>query len=416
LIVSKDKIAANGEYNITGERYRETERREKQKWKMVKLGDIVLFIGGYAFKSSDMKESQISTNFRAVVKIGNVGKNGILDMDDIQFHEYSENLRRFNLCVGDVVIAMTGATVGKVAFVDKPNLLLNQRVGALRVKEIVLQNYIFNLLHTSVFYEFCQQKAGGGAQSNISPEDILAYQIPLPPIEIQQEIVAEIEGYQKIIDGARQVVDNWKPYIDIDLDWQTVKLGDVCEINPKKSEVSTLPPETKVSFVPMADIQEHRISFQCKEQKDLSEVGSSYTYFRDNDVLLAKVTPCFENGKAGIAKDMCNGIGFGSSEFYVLRSNKETIPEWIYYCIMLPFFREGAIAQMTGTGGLQRVPRSYVENFFIPLPPLETQRAIVEKIEAEQNAVDGCRELVTLYEEKIKAVIEKVWGEDTKKA
>lgn len=109
------------------------------------------------------------------------------------------------------------------------------------------------------------------------------------------------------------------------------EIGDVCTINPKKSEVSELLPTTKVSFVPMASLQEYCISFKCDEEKLLSEVGSSYTYFKDNDVLLAKVTPCFENGKARIAKGLCNGIGFGSSEFYVLRCTENVLPEWIFF-------------------------------------------------------------------------------------
>jgi type I restriction enzyme M protein len=152
-----------------------------------------------------------------------------------------------------------------------------------------------------------------------------------------------------------------------------VKLSEVCTVNPRKSQLAEKP-ETRVSFVPMADLNEHRISFQPSGSKQLSEVSASYTYFEDNDVLLAKVRPCFENGKAGIARGLLNGIGFGSSEFYVLRSNGPILPEWVYFCVMHPLFRDAAVAQMTGTGGLQRVPRDYVENFQIPLPPRRCRR------------------------------------------
>jgi restriction endonuclease S subunit len=103
------------------------------------------------------------------------------------------------------------------------------------------------------------------------------------------------------------------------------------------------------------------------------------------------VTPCFENGKAGIARGLLNGIGFGSSEFYVLRPGEQVLPEWIYFCVMHPLFRDSAVAQMTGTGGLQRVPRSYVEDFQIPLPPLEVQKEIVAEIEGYQKVIDGAR-------------------------
>lgn len=176
-----------------------------------------------------------------------------------------------------------------------------------------------------------------------------------------------------------------------------VKIADVCTINPRKSQLADLEPDTCVSFVPMADINENCIAFQPSEEKQLSEVSASYTYFEDNDVLLAKVTPCFENGKAAIARGLLNGIGFGSSEFYVLRSGGQVLPEWIYFCVMHPIFRDAAIAQMTGTGGLQRVPRDYVENFQIPLPPLEVQKEIVAEIEGYQKVINGARAVLDHY-------------------
>lgn len=176
-----------------------------------------------------------------------------------------------------------------------------------------------------------------------------------------------------------------------------VRIGDVCTVNPLKSQLADLKPDTRVSFVPMADLNEHRIAFQPTGEKRLSEVSASYTYFEDNDVLLAKVTPCFENGKAGIARGLLNGIGFGSSEFYVLRSSAQVLPEWVYFCVMHPLFRDTAVAQMTGTGGLQRVPREYVENFQIPLPPLEVQKEIVAEIEGYQKVVNGARAVLDNY-------------------
>ena len=174
-------------------------------------------------------------------------------------------------------------------------------------------------------------------------------------------------------------------------------IGQICTVNPRKSELSEFPADTKVSFVPMADLNENRIAFIAKQHRVLSEVGASYTYFADNDVLLSKVTPCFENGKAGIARNLKNGIGFGSSEFYVLRSSKRVLPEWIYFCVTHPLFRQSGINNMTGTGGLQRVPRKFVEDYEIPLPPLEIQREIVAEIEGYQRVIDGARAVVDNY-------------------
>ncbi len=184
-------------------------------------------------------------------------------------------------------------------------------------------------------------------------------------------------------------------------------IGQICTVNPRKSELSKFPADTEVAFVPMADINENQIAFVAKEHRVLGEVGASYTYFADKDVLLAKVTPCFENGKAGIARNLKNGIGFGSSEFYVLRSSERVLPEWIYFCVTHPLFRQSGISNMTGTGGLQRVPRKFIEEYEIPLPPLEVQREIVAEIEGYQRVIDGARAVIDNYRPQI--VVDPEW-------
>ena len=191
----------------------------------------------------------------------------------------------------------------------------------------------------------------------------------------------------------------------------TSPIGSICVVNPRKSEISEVSQDTVVSFVPMADLNENSISFTAMQQKVLGEVGPSYTYFADDDVLLAKVTPCFENGKAGIAKNLENGIGFGSSEFYVLRSSGSVLPEWLYFCVTHPIFRQDGINSMTGTGGLQRVPRRFVEDYQIPLPPLEVQKQIVAEIKGYQKVIDGARAEITRSEQKIQDTITRVWAE-----
>lgn len=241
--------------------------------------------------------------------------------------------------------------------------------------------------------------------------DLKSKTIPLPPLEVQHQIVAEIEVYQKVIDGARKVVENYKPQIPADAAWPLIRIDSVCEVNPKKSQIDINDLGAPVSFVPMADLSESEMLFEAKLQRPIGEVFKQYTYFQNEDVLLAKVTPCFENGKSGIARRLVGGVGFGSSEFYVLRANADrTLPEWLYLHVTAKRFRELGAAQMTGTGGLQRVPREFVAAWEIPLPDLETQRAIVAEIEAEQTLVNANRELMRRMEAKIKVAIDRVWG------
>jgi type I restriction enzyme M protein len=165
-----------------------------------------------------------------------------------------------------------------------------------------------------------------------------------------------------------------------------------------------------VSFVPMADLNERQISFEVKETKKLKDAYSGYTYFAENDVLLARVTPCFENGKSGIARNIDNKIGFGSSEYFVYRADQENIsPEWIYYFISSNQFIENGKNNMSGTGGLQRLTKEYATSYKIPLPPLEVQEQVVAEIEAEQRVVNANKELMKKMQEKVEAKINEIW-------
>lgn len=180
-----------------------------------------------------------------------------------------------------------------------------------------------------------------------------------------------------------------------------VKIEDVCKINPLKSQIRDLSEDLEVSFLPMADLNENQINFEAKQSKILGEVFSGYTYFQDNDVLIAKVTPCFENGKAGIAKNLINGIGFGSSEFYVLRTNDKIKSDYLYRVLSTEKFKAFATPKMTGTGGLRRVPKNVLAEFQIPLPPLAIQEEIVAEIEGYQKIIDGAKAVLKHYKPKI---------------
>ena len=212
---------------------------------------------------------------------------------------------------------------------------------------------------------------------------------------VEKEQVAENGDYNLSGDRYRVATDHSK------VKWQIVRLGDVCKINPKKSEVKNLDPETEVSFIPMSDLSQDGSNFEPLQTKKLLEVVGSYTYFAENDVILARVTPCFENGKAGIVRKLKNGIGFGSSEYIVLRPTESILPEMVYAYITQHNFNQEGKLRMTGTGGLQRVPIDFVENFKIPLPPLEVQEQIVRELNGYQSIIQGAKQITQNWKPKI---------------
>src|SRR4030042_430614 len=159
--------------------------------------------------------------------------------------------------------------------------------------------------------------------------------------------------------------------------WPYRAICESCDVNPKQNGAERLAPSTTVSFVPMSAVDESFGEIIGAEIRRLENIGSGYTPFCDNDVLFAKITPCMENGKAAIARHLENGIGYGSTEFHVLRPKKNVMPEWVFAFVRQPAFREKAKANFTGTAGQQRVPADFLKQTLIPAPPLSEQEGIV---------------------------------------
>lgn len=411
-VVEKARIAESGEWNLSGERYTQQARLLNTQWQTVTLGEICTFMTG-GTPTSTVTEYYENGTVPWLVS-GDIHKMEIRDCEKRITEKGVENSNARFLPKDSVLIALNGQgkTRGTVALLRMGNATCNQSLVAITPSEPIkaTPEFIFWVLRS--MYANIRALTGDNERSGLNIPILKGVKIPLPPLDVQNELVEEIEGYQKIIDGARQVVKNYQPRIQIEPDWPMVELKKISEINPKKSLLETYEESLNVSFVPMADLSENEMLFFPKETRKLGEVIKQYTYFQNDDVLLAKVTPCFENGKSGIARELENGIGFGSSEFYVIRPDlKIVLPEWIYLHCITNSFKQSGKAQMTGTGGLQRVPREFVTNWKIYLPDLNIQRAIVAQIGKEQQLVNANKELIRLFEAKIKTTINRVWGD-----
>ena len=177
-----------------------------------------------------------------------------------------------------------------------------------------------------------------------------------------------------------------------------VPLGEICAVNPRARR-HTGSDDDVVTFVPMAAVDSRTGTITVGEERRLADVATGFTAFEEGDVLFAKITPCMQNGKAALARNLTNGVGRGSTEFYVLRPGQRVLGEYIWHFVRQPRFREAAKRSFTGTAGQQRVPRSFMENAPIPLPPLEEQRRIVDILNRaarigalRQRAADKLRE------------------------
>jgi type I restriction enzyme S subunit len=191
--------------------------------------------------------------------------------------------------------------------------------------------------------------------------------------------------------------------------WQLLRVRQVATLNPSKSEVAALPPETELSFLPMEAIGEDgRLDLQ--RTRPILEVSSGYTYFRDGDVTIAKITPCFENGKGAVMCGLVGGAGFGTTELIVARPKpEETSSEYLHWVFVSQPFRKLGEASMYGAGGQKRVPDDFVRDFRLAFPPLREQCAISAFLDRETAKIDALvaeqQNLIALLKEKRQALI-----------
>ena len=185
------------------------------------------------------------------------------------------------------------------------------------------------------------------------------------------------------------------------------KLGEVCLINPKSC---TLRGDTGVSFIPMTKVGEHG-EFDASEIKNYSEVKKGFTNFQNGDILFAKITPCMENGKGAIAHNMKNGIGFGSTEFHVLRPDTDKITsEWLYYLTTWKTFRKEAERNMTGSAGQKRVPKTFLENYVVNLPDIDTQKSENKILRKVDDLIFLRKQQLAKLDELVKARFVEMFG------
>ncbi len=414
--VKKDRIKNEGDFGLSGSRYKDNGNIKKGKWPLIPLGDQDVFRIESGGTPNTSKPEYWGGDIHWVTLVDLPAENLItfIDKTERTITKLGLDNSSAKLIPPNSVLISSRATIGRIA-INKIELATNQGFKNIIIQDYskISPNYLAYMLTSLV--DRMQELGTGGTYKEVSKTNLSTLEIPLPPLEAQQEIVEELDGYQKIITGARMVVENWKPHIEIDPNWEMVELGEVCEFNPNKREVKNLNENTLVSFVPMQDLNEHQMDFSPQEKRKLKDVYSSYTFFKEGDVLLARVTPCFENGKSGIARNLMNGIGFGSSEFFVYRPNQELVySEWIYFWITEKKYIDLGRNHMSGTSGLQRLTKDFALTYKMPLPKISEQKIIVERIKEEQKIIKMNTELIKLFEKRIEVKISRIWGEGAK--
>jgi type I restriction enzyme M protein len=385
--VLRTEIAANGDYNLSGERYVVSAILHASDFPYEKLEDV-----------TKIKKGSVIT--KATVKKGTVP---VIAGGQQPAYYHNESNRDGKT----ITVSSSGAYAGFINYFTEPIFASDCTTIQTDGKKLST-DFLYHLLKYKQGDFYKLQK--GGAQPHVYGKDFGQIQIPLPPISIQEEIVAEIEGYQKIIDGAKAVVAHYKPKIDINPDWEMVELGEVCEKFQYGSSKKSLS-SGEVVCLRMGNIQNGEIEWSDLKFAPRDEDFEKYL-LEPGDVLFNRTNSPVHVGKTGIYRGERKSVFAG----YLIRLKyrKDVIlGDYLNYCLNTNKAKE--FCQRVKTDGINQsnINAKVLATFQIPLPKIETQRQIVAQIEKEQALVNANKQLIEIFEQKIKDRIAKVWGSST---
>jgi type I restriction enzyme M protein len=386
-IVTKAKLRESGDYNLSGDRYKVTTDYSNSKYPMVELGEVAEYINGFAFKPEDRDETGLP-----IIRIQNLTKTS----NSINLTKRNDVPEKYIVQNGDLLISWS-ATIG-FYFWDGGKAYLNQHIFKVEPNINLSKDYLFYL--GDKITEEINLKTHGNTMTHITKGTFSSIKIPLPPLEVQQQIVAEISGYQKIIDGAKLIATNWKPRIDIDPSWEMVKLGDVCQFTQgiqiaQEDQIKEVKEGYK-RYIYISDLLHDNKLIFVKDKFPEKEVS-------EKDLIM--VNTGNTSGKIYWGKP-----GVLSNNVFKITANQNVNMKYLYsHLVSENFYYE--LSKHFKRGAQPHLGHKTIGEQILPLPSILIQNEIVERIESERALVDSTKQLIAIYEAKIKAVIAKVWAD-----
>ena len=327
----------------------------------------------------------------------------------------------FGFKAGQVLFVSRNPHLRKAGMVDFDGICSEKTFVLETIDEnILLQRYLPFILQSDHFWSYAESNKSGSVNFFINWSTLAKYEFELPSIAKQKELSDLLWAindtklaYRKMLIATDELVKSQfialfgKPGTD-EKGWGLTTLGNCCELNPRRPK--NMRTDVDYSFVPMPAVSEKGI-VDPSTHKPYSELCKGFTYFANGDVLFAKITPCMENGKGGIASELKNGSGFGSTEFHVLRPiPQKSNPYWIYIITMFDKFRNDAEKVMTGTGGQRRVPISYLSDYPISLPPIELQEQFAAFVQQSDKSKFEIEQAITSIDKLYRSIIAENLG------
>lgn len=405
----KERVAANGDYNLSGERYREGSVRASF-FPTVRLGEVCDLIGGATPSKQD--GSYWSNGSVKWISSKHIDERGHINGYELISKKAVEETSTRIAPKGSTII-ITRVSVGKFAFATD-DYAINQDLTALVSKDAERLDPEF--LHVVALHiaAVVERNAEGIGVRGVTRNFLSELQIPLPPLEVQKEIVTEIKGYQKVIDGARAVLRHYRPHIPIHPDWPAVELGTVIEDKPKNG-YSGKPVDrvTHLKVLSLSATTTGRLDLSKHKYLDEDIPPEASCRCRKGDIYLQRGNTAELVGTAALFDVDETDYIYPDLMIRVRADERKIDTHYLLTALQSPPVRDYLMRNAVGAAGsMPKINQSIVERIPIPLAPLAIQQAIVTEIEAEQALVAANRELIARFERKIEATLSCVWGKD----
>ncbi len=317
---------------------------------------------------------------------------------------------------GDVLFGKRRAYQRKVAIAPFDGIFSAHGMVLRPNLKVIDANYFPFFISSDKFMETAVRISVGGLSPTINWKDLARQEFELPSLDEQKVLSDKLwaayrlkEAYKKLLVATdemvkSQFIEMFGNPLSSRQKNELKRLGQCCIINPRRPNIALCDTD-KVSFIPMLAVSEDGYLVDMADE-EYGKVKKGFTYFENNDVLFAKITPCMENGKGAIAYGLTNGIGVGSTEFHVLRPiNGISSPYWLLTLTRMPIFRERAAKNMSGTGGQKRVSASYLNHFMVGLPAIEEQRRFEAIYRQADKSKFELRKSIDAIDKVIKSLI-----------
>jgi len=409
--IKKERISEGGDFNLSGERYRGQVQRSTA-WPTSKIGELCEIARG---ASPRPIQDFITTAPEGVnwIKIGDaqIGSKYISSTKEKVTPEGAAKSRYVK--PGDFILS-NSMSFGR-PYIMATDGCIHDGWLLLRPKfDTVDQDYLYHILGSGPVYAQFVRQATGGVVNNLNSGIVAEVEIPLPRLEVQREIVAEIEGYQKVIDGARVVLENYRPHIPIDPAWPMTELGQI--IDRLDSGVSVNSENREARPGEKGILKTSCVTsgvFEPTEHKAIlpDEIERAKCSPKAGSIIISRMnTEALVGASAYVDEDFPE-LYLPDRLWQTVITREDVSARYIHQVIASPAYRAKISAVCGGTSGsMKNISKPALLGIEVPLPPFETQQAIVAEIETEQALVEANRELITRFEKKIEAAIARVWG------